>query len=67
MRSRNKTYLYNNVEVKLTGRYTTKKRTRQRQEIDVYVFEVEPVDTFDGAWKKWANDEDLLDINTMEN
>jgi hypothetical protein len=60
------TYLFNNVEVKLTGRYTTKTRIRSRQEVQVVVYEVEPVDEFNGTWKKWANEEELLEIQTLE-
>ena len=64
--SRNKTYLFNNVEVRLTGRFTRKVRTRQKQEVHIPVYEVQPVDEFNGIWKKWATAEELLEILKME-
>lgn len=66
-KSLNQTYLFNNVEVKLTGRYTSKIRTRNRQDVQIIVYEVQPVDEFNGDWKKWAAEDELLEIQNMEN
>lgn len=60
-----KTYLFNNVEVKLTGRFTRKTKARGGATRDVLIYEVQPVDEFDGTWKKWANEEELLEIHTI--
>lgn len=63
--SRDKKYLFNNTEVKLTGRFATKIRIKQRQEVQIPIYEVQPVDEFEGTWKKWAMSEELLEISDM--
>lgn len=65
--TKDKTYLFNNVEVKLTGRCTATTRIKQRQEVKVTIYEVQPVDEFNGSWKKWAKADELLEIQNMEN
>lgn len=65
--TKDKTYLFNNVEVKLTGRCTFTTRMKRTQEVKVMIYEVQPVDEFEGSWKKWAKTDELLEIQNMEN
>ena len=61
------TYVYENTEVKKTGRiakkesklYKRSERTPTR--IDI-LHEITPVDDEIGTWKKWVRDEDLYEI-----
>lgn len=64
--STKKTYLYNNIEVKLTGRFTRKIKTRGVAQVDILLYEVQPADSFNGEWKKWAAANELLEIYDME-
>lgn len=68
----NKTYVFNSVEVKTTGR-TAKKdvekvdRLKRRSEgtetVTQVLHEITPTDSFDGKWKKWV---DLSELHTIE-
>jgi len=68
-----KTYVYNSVEVKLTGRVAKKDvevidRLKRRSEEGskkvekVTLHEVTPSSTLDGSWKKWVTLEELFVI-----
>lgn len=61
-------YVFNGVEVKLTGREaqkeikTTSRRTQEeRTSIQVRV-EITPVNSDDGSWKKWVEKSELFTI-----
>jgi hypothetical protein len=51
------TYVYDNVEVRKTGRTAT--NTLPSKRVDI-VHEVTPVDTIVGTWKKWVRDDVLF-------
>ncbi len=53
------TFLFEDVEVKKTGR--TAKRTLRNNKVDER-FEITPVDSMQGAWKKWVLERDLYEI-----
>lgn len=55
------TYVYEGIEVKPTGRIATKQLKRGRT---LTMIEVTPYDNSIERWKKWANEEDLLQITT---
>ena len=55
-----KTFVYNNVEVTRTGRTAEKKLGSGRVD---KLFEITPIDKFDGTWKKWVRDAELFDVN----
>lgn len=52
------TYVYNGIEVKLTGR-RAKKASRRK---DYVVVEITPYDKEDGSWKRWVNPTELYEI-----
>lgn len=61
-------YIYDDTEVKLTGREATKhsgpgvaRRTAPRGHLDIKV-EITPKDNSTGTWKKWVKQEDLYTI-----
>ena len=53
------TFLFEDVEVRKTGR--TAKRTLRNNKVDER-FEITPVDTMQGVWKKWVRNSDLYNI-----
>lgn len=53
------TFLFEDVEVRKTGR--TAKRTLRNNKVDER-FEITPIDTMQGVWKKWVRNSDLYDI-----
>ena len=55
------TYVYENVEVKKTGRMAQK--TLKSGSIDQLV-EITPVDTIVGSWKKWVRDAELFEVSS---
>ena len=65
-----KTYIYNEVEVVMTGRqahrpWTQKSRGRQVKRIDVLV-EVQPLDTKEhGDWKRWVKPDELFEVTIV--
>jgi hypothetical protein len=68
----NKTYIYNSVEVKVTGRTASKevekvnrlkRRTEGSETITQVLHEVTPSNKEDGSWKKWV---DLSELHTID-
>ena len=62
-----KNYVYNDTEVKLTGRVAEKsvpavgrKSTKEPRIINLY--EITPTDPETGSWKKWVRMVDLYEI-----
>ena len=63
--STNKTYVFGDLEVKLTGREAKKELEARgrRSEPKVYVLhEITPADIEEGSWKKWVKITDLYEI-----
>lgn len=54
-----KTYIYDSVEVQLTGRVAQRKLSSGK--IDELV-EITPVDEIVGKWKKWVREVDLYEV-----
>jgi len=61
-------YIYEDTEVRLTGREATKqigsgvsRRANSRANVDIKV-EITPNDITTGAWKKWVSKDDLYTI-----
>lgn len=54
-----RTFLNENVEVKLTGREA--KRTLKNDKVDLRV-EITPANPTEGSWKKWVRKTDLYEI-----
>lgn len=52
------TYVYNGVEVKMTGR-RAKKETRRNE---IMLVEITPYNVEDGTWKRWVNPTELYEI-----
>lgn len=52
-------YVYDNVEVVKTGR--TAKKALRSGKVDE-LFEVTPVEAFDGTWKKWVREGELFEV-----
>jgi hypothetical protein len=50
------TYVYDNVEVKKTGRQAERALRAGKEDV---IFEITPVDQRDGTWRKWVRDADL--------
>ena len=67
---KNKTYVYNNTEVRLTGRVAKKPlpttRKYGRSEAETELFEIEPFDPTERNWKKWVSMSDLYEITNIE-
>jgi hypothetical protein len=59
MTTEQKNYVYENTEVKLTGRKASKElRSSKIDEL----FEITPVDTIVGTWKKWVRMAELFEV-----
>jgi hypothetical protein len=54
-------YVYENTEVKKTGRTAERKLNSGKMDV---LYEITPVQGFDGSWKKWIRDVDLFIVNT---
>lgn len=54
-----KRYVYDNVEVIKTGR--SAKKPLRSGKIDE-LFEITPVETMDGTWKKWVREIELFEV-----
>lgn len=54
-------YVYENTEVKLTGRKASK--TLRSNKVDE-LFEITPVDTLIGTWKKWVRMAELFEVQS---
>lgn len=67
--SSTKTYVYDNTEVKLTGRTAEKKtesKGRRGREASVKVdtmYEITPAGVGEASWKRWVRMTDLYEIN----
>ena len=65
-----KTYIYTDIEVKLTGRCATKQKTASRhsvtKQLDVVLYEIAPVDK-DMDWTKWVKISDMYIIGDITN
>jgi len=57
------TYVYENVEVKKTGR--TGERALRSKKIDV-VIEITPVNQSLAQWKKWVHENQLYEVGEEE-
>ena len=60
-----KTYVYNDTEVKLTGRSAEKSLPpvgRKKEPRITYLYEIEPSDSEAVRWKKWVRIVDLYEI-----
>lgn len=64
-----KTFVFNNTEVKLTGRTANKelKSTRRGAKANAnptvaVLFEITPIDQLNGSWKKWVKMAELFEI-----
>lgn len=53
------TYVYENVEVKLTGRTATRKTPSGKLDA---LHEITPADSITGQWKRWVRMLDLYEI-----
>ena len=65
MDEQEKTYVHKDIEVKLTGRTANKelKATRRNQNPSaVMLYEITPVDSMNGSWKKWVRMAELFEI-----
>ena len=56
------TYLHRNVEVMTTGRVARKEKKTRRQQKEVELHEVTPVDQENGSWKDWVDLDELYKI-----
>lgn len=52
-------YVYDNVEVVKTSR--TAKKALRSGKVDE-LFEVTPVEAFDGTWRKWVREGELFEV-----
>jgi hypothetical protein len=62
-----KTYVFQNTEIKLTGRTADKelkatRRTKPGTANVATLYEITPVDPLNGSWKKWVRIEELFEI-----
>lgn len=65
MTEQEKTYVFTNTEVKLTGRTANKelKSTRKGKASVIHVLhEITPSDPENGSWKKWVRMAELFEI-----
>lgn len=53
------TYVYDNTEVRMTGRKS--QRPLRSGKMDV-LWEITPITSMDGTWKKWVSKNDLFMI-----
>lgn len=62
-----KTFVLDGTEVRMTGRTavkTMKSMTPGKEGRVFTLYEVTPVDTFAGEWKKWCRMEDVFEVVT---
>ena len=58
-----KTYVYDNVEVKLTGRKAKREIVQRRGENKIHeLVEIAPADIECGSWKRWIKEAELYEI-----
>lgn len=65
MIDKTKTYVFEGVEVKLTGR-VAKKPSTMNANVTLIQYEVHPADDEAVQWKKWAKEADLFIIEETE-
>jgi hypothetical protein len=63
--SSDKTFVFDNVEVKLTGRIAEKVIKLSTKELKDILIEVQPVDSTGPQWKKWVKKVDLYEISDI--
>lgn len=57
------TFIFEGTEVKKTGRTAVKQIHGVGKPGRIFtLFEITPVDSFAGDWKKWSRDEDLFTV-----
>lgn len=56
-----RTYLFNDVEVRPTGRTAVKRSAKNNNIIDQLI-EVQPIDTMGPTWTRWARKSELFTI-----
>lgn len=54
-----KTFVYENVEIRKTGRQAERKLSSGK--VDALV-EITPADHMNGSWKKWVRENDLYEV-----
>lgn len=59
---KDRTYIYDALEVKWTGRKASKKKDWHRTKSITTIYEITPIDPESGSWKKWVKEEDLYKI-----
>lgn len=68
MTATNSSWVYNEVEVKLTGRTASKqietvnRRSGQKTVTEQLLYEITPKNNEDGSWKKWVDLNSLYEI-----
>lgn len=64
------TYVFNGIEIKLTGRKASKevdkvsRRQGTREKVTQILYEITPKSTEDGSWKKWV---EMTELHTVLN
>lgn len=61
-----KTYVFDNVEVKSTGRIATKIVELTTKKFVDTLLEIEPVDKTGPRWKKWVKKTDLYEVTLQD-
>jgi hypothetical protein len=64
MTSPKQTYIFQGVEVVMTGRIAIRETptTRGKQPIKTTLYEVTPADKEEGSWKRWAGLSDMYKV-----
>lgn len=57
------TYVHDNIEVKKTGKTATKTLSSGKKDT---LFEITPIHTMNGSWKKWVRDAELYEVSGVE-
>lgn len=67
---KHQTYLYNNTEVRLTGRVASKPSSTTRKygrvESTIRLFEIEPLAIVERTWTEWVPMSDLYEISEFK-
>ncbi len=53
------TYVYEQVEVKKTGRTASQKLRSGKVDI---IYEITPVDSMNGSWRKWVREDQMFQV-----
>lgn len=54
-----KTFVYDNIEIRKTGRKAERKLTSGKVDL---LLEITPADPMSGSWKKWVREADLFEV-----